>query len=79
MASERDPHGLLPYIVVEAEDEVRQDTNTTLGRWVIVDGHGQTVSAPVPRQSAFKWCAALMWWLAAPEEELLEQPGVRTR
>jgi hypothetical protein len=57
----------LPYVAVEANDEWRPATGITLHRWVIVDGRGEAVSPPVPRQSAFKWCAALMWWLTQSE------------
>jgi hypothetical protein len=75
------PHttSLLPYIVVQTDDEWRESTNTLLSRWVIVDGRGETVSPAVPRQSAFEWCAALMWWLTAPVKGLLREPGAIER
>jgi hypothetical protein len=77
MVSESARATVLPYIVVEAEDEWREATDTWVPRWVIVDGRGEIVSPPVPRTSAFTWCAALMWWLTAPEYHPHQRPALR--
>jgi hypothetical protein len=69
MATEPHTEPFLPYVVVETDEEWRRATDSLVRRWVIVNGRGETVSLPVVGQSAFTWCAALMWWHTQSEVE----------